>query len=329
MITFWSGALALSILLYVLLDGFDLGVGMLFALAPGEPGRRQMLASIMPVWDGNETWLVCAATILFAAFPMVFSLLLSAFYLPLLVMLAGLILRGMAFEFREQATGSRWLWDAGFVGGSTVAAFVQGAAVGALVQGLPIVHGTYVGGAFGWLSSFSLLCGLGLCIGYAMIGCCWIAARGADDVRDLAFRLLPGLIVALLAFLVCVFVYALCIDLAVLRRWTERPVLYVFPLVGAIAFALLWRGVLRKDSRGLFAASAAIFSAAFGTLAVSFLPCIVPWSITIAEAASPAASLWFMFWGVGMVLFPLNLIYSLSVYFIFRRKMVPDGSSCV
>ena len=133
----------------------------------------------------------------------------------------------------------------------------------------------------------------------------------------------------LLAFLVCVFVYALCIDLVVLRRWTERPVLYVFPLVGAIAFALLWRGVLRKDSRWLFAASAAIFSAAFGTLAVSFLPYIVPWSITIVEAASPAASLWFMFWGVGMVLFPLNLIYSLSVYFIFRRKMVSDDSSCV
>jgi cytochrome d ubiquinol oxidase subunit II len=148
MIDFWSGALALSIILYVLLDGFDLGVGMLFPFAPGERGRRQMLAAISPVWDGNETWLICAGTILFGAFPIVFATLLSAFYLPIFLMLAGLILRGVAFEFRYKTGRLRWLWDAGFVAGSYTAAFVQGTAVGAIVQGLRIENGVYIGGPF-------------------------------------------------------------------------------------------------------------------------------------------------------------------------------------
>jgi len=320
MMLFWSGALALSILLYVLLDGFDLGVGMLFALAPDERGRRQMLASIQPVWDGNETWLICAATILFGAFPMVFALLLAAFYVPLIAMLGGLILRGMAFEFRERAGSVRWIWDAGFIGGSWVAAFVQGAAVGALVKGLPIAHGVYVGGAFGWLSPFSVLCGVGLCIGYAMIGCCWIAGKGASDVRALAFLLLPGLIIALLVFLACVFVDALSLDLAVMRRWTDRPVLYVFPLVGVVAFAVLARAVQRRQANRLFAPAALIFVAAFGTLALSFLPFIIPWSVTIAQAIAPDASLWFMFWGIGLVFMPATLIFTVIIYFVFGRN---------
>jgi len=326
MIGFWASALALCLLLYVLLDGFDLGVGMLFAFAPDEQGKRQMLATILPVWDGNETWLVCAATILFAAFPLAFSLLLAAFYLPLLVMLAGLILRGMAFEFREHAGQVRWLWDAGFIAGSTIAAFVQGAAVGAMVKGLPIAHAAYQGGAFGWLSPFSLLCGVGLCIGYAMIGCCWLAGKGASDVRCLALGLLPWLMAALLIFLASVFVYSLRMDLVVLRRWTERPVLFAFPLVGAAAFALLWRALLRSDARGLFAPAAAIFAAAFGTLALSFLPYIIPFSITIEAAASPSSSLWFLFLGVGLIFLPLTLIYTMSVYFIFRGGVTADAS---
>lgn len=325
MIAFWAGALALSILLYVLLDGFDLGVGMLFAFAPAEQDRRQMLASILPVWDGNETWLICAATILFAAFPAVFSLLLSAFYLPLLVMLAGLILRGIAFEFREYSTRVRWLWDVGFVAGSVIAGFVQGAAVGALVKGLPIVGAAYRGGTFGWLSPFSALCGVGLCLGYAMIGCCWLAGKGPDDVRGLALRLLPWLMAALLVFLASVFIYALWINLAVLHRWTERPLLFAFPIVGAAAFALLWRGVQRQKFRSLFAFAAMIFVAAFATLALSFLPYIIPFSITIEQAASPPSSLWFLFWGIGVIFLPLTLFYTTSVYFIFRSRIPGDS----
>lgn len=321
MIEFWSGALALSIFLYVLLDGFDLGVGMLFPFAPGERGRRQMLAAISPVWDGNETWLVCAGTILFGAFPIVFALLLSAFYLPIFLMLAGLIFRGVAFEFRYKTERLRWLWDAGFVAGSYVAAFVQGTAVGAIVEGLPIESGAYVGGPFAWASPFALLCGAGLCIGYAMIGCCWIVGKGGRDLRVYGFKVLPWLMGALLVFLVAVFAYALLIDLPVLHRWIERPILILFPIVGASAFVLLASGVHRKDGRFLFASAAMIFIAAFGTLAVSFLPYIIPFKITIEQAAAPESSLWFLFWGAGLLVLPLTLAYTAVVYFIFRGKV--------
>jgi cytochrome d ubiquinol oxidase subunit II len=160
-IEFWTGALALTIFLYVILDGFDLGVGMLFPLIRGEAGRRHALASIGPVWDGNETWLVLNASILFGIFPLVYATLLSAFYVPLFVMLAALIFRGVAFEFREKSRVMRPFWDAGFVLGSFVATFIKGVTVGALVNELPIVNGRYVGGTFGWASPFALLCGAG------------------------------------------------------------------------------------------------------------------------------------------------------------------------
>src|SRR5215471_19248588 len=163
MITFWVTILALSILFYVLLDGFDLGVGILFGLIGGDTERRTMMGAVAPVWDGNETWLVVTAVVLWGAFPIVFSIVLSAFYLPLILMLAGLILRGVAFEYREKTHRLRWIWDASFAVGSLVAAFMQGLTVGALVEGLPIADGQYAGRALGWLSPFAVLCGVGLC----------------------------------------------------------------------------------------------------------------------------------------------------------------------
>lgn len=153
---FWLAVLAISILIYVLLDGLDLGVGMLFGVTPDETWRRVMLSTVAPIWDGNETWLVVAGVVLWGAFPIVYATALSAFYLPLLLMLAGLILRGVAFEFRYKAERLRWIWDAGFAGGSLIAAFTQGAAVGALVEGLPVSDNRYTGGAFGWLSLFAM-----------------------------------------------------------------------------------------------------------------------------------------------------------------------------
>lgn len=326
MVEFWATTLAFSILLYVLLDGFDLGVGMLFPFATGETERRRMLAAISPVWDGNETWLVVSAATLFGAFPMVFAILLPAFYLPMFLMLAGLILRGVAFEFRDKTRRFRWLWDAGFVAGSYVAAFIQGVAVGALVQGLPIQNGVYVGGPFGWASPFALLCGAGLCIGYAMIGACWITGKSEGRLRDFGFGVLPKLIAALLLFLVVVFIDALVIDLPVLHRWIERPALFLCPLVGLAAFGVLIRSVYRGDDRFLFLAGAVIFLAAFTTLAASFLPYILPFSLTIQEAAAPLSSLEFLFWGAGLFVLPLTLAYTIAVYFIFRGKIRPEDS---
>jgi cytochrome d ubiquinol oxidase subunit II len=325
MITFWTCALGLTLLLYVTLDGFDLGVGILFPLAPDEGARRHMLAAISPVWDGNETWLVIAASILFGAFPLVYATLLSAFYLPLIVMLAALILRGVAFEFRYKSGRLRILWDIGFAAGSLVAGFVQGTAVGALVAGLAIQDGRYIGGAMGWLSPFALLCGVGLCLGYALLGAGWLTYKTAADVQALAFRLLPRLTLAVLGFLAVAFAFALALDLPVMHRWLEEPVLALFPLIGVVACAILFVAIRRRQSLVPFLCGLAIFAAAFATLAVSFYPYMVPFSITIADAASPAESLSFMFWGAGIFVLPITLIYTFVVYFIFKGKVDPTA----
>src|SRR5712671_3544539 len=176
---FWVAVLAISILLYILLDGFDLGIGILFGLTGSEERRRAMMSAVAPIWDGNETWLVVAGVVLWGAFPVVYATLFSAFYLPLLVMLAGLILRGVAFEFRYKTERLRWIWDLSFAGGSFV---------GALVEGLPISDGQYAGGEFGWLSPFSLLCGVGLSLGYTLLGACWLVRKCEAELQDAAYR---------------------------------------------------------------------------------------------------------------------------------------------
>ncbi len=323
MVMFWVGVLALSILLYVLLDGFDLGVGILFAAVRGETSRRDMLRAVAPLWDGNETWLVVAGVILWGAFPVVYATLFSAFYLPLLLMLAGLILRGVAFEYRHKTERLRWVWDAGFAGGSLVAAFMQGLTVGALVEGLPIADGQYVGGEFGWLSPFAVLCGIGLCLGYSLLGACWLVRKCEGETRDEAYRLIPYLAIGLLAFLVVVFGYALAENLHVLHRWLERPYLLIFPVIGVIAALVAARSVRSRRDGVPFYMVAIIFAAAFGTLAISFWPYMIPFSITIEQAAAPHSSLAFMFWGEGLFVFPLMLIYTAISYTVFRGKVRP------
>jgi cytochrome d ubiquinol oxidase subunit II len=323
MILFWVAVLAISILLYVLLDGFDLGVGMLFGMTGDKERRSAMLSAVSPVWDGNETWLIVVGVVLWGAFPPVYATLLSAFYLPLMFMLAGLILRGVAFEFRARAEASRWVWDIAFAGGSFVATFVQGMTVGALVEGLPVANGQYAGGDFGWASPFAVLCGVGLCFGYALLGACWLVKKCEGDVRDEAYRLIPRLAIGLLAFLIVVFVYALIENLRVMDRWLERPVLLIFPVIGVIAIAVLAHSVRNRRDGLPFTMVALTFAAAFGTLAISFWPYMIPFSVTIDEAAAPHASLAFMFWGEGLFVFPLMLIYAAVSYAVFRGKVRP------
>ena len=321
MALFWTFVLATSVLLYMLLDGFDLGVGILFGLTSDEAKRRAMLSAVAPVWDGNETWLVAAGVVLWGAFPIVYSTLFSAFYLPLLVMLAGLILRGVAFEFRYKTKRLRWVWDASFAGGSLVATFIQGLTVGALVEGLAVSNGRYIGGELGWLSPFALLCGVGLCLGYALLGACWLVKKCEGDVRRAAYGIIPRLSLGLLAFLVVVFAYALVENLAVIGRWLERPYLFIFPaigVVGSIGLAASMHG--RRDGTPFYMV-ALIFAAAFGTLAISFWPYMIPFSITIEEAAAPHSSLAFMFWGAGLFIFPVMIAYTVVSYIVFRGKI--------
>jgi cytochrome bd ubiquinol oxidase subunit II len=325
MVLFWVFVLAVATLLYVLLDGFDLGVGIIFGFTGDEMRRRTMLSAVAPIWDGNETWLIVTAVILWGAFPAVYATLLSAFYLPLLVMLSGLILRGVAFEFRYKTERMRWVWDTGFASGSLIATFIQGMTVGALVEGLPIEGGQYAGGDFGWLSPFALLCGVGLTLGYALLGAAWLVRKSDGEVRDVAYRMIPALAAGLLIFLIAVFAYALSENLQILRRWLERPYLFVFPAIGALAAIRLAASIQRRDDGRPFTMVAIIFASAFGTLAISFWPYMIPCSMTIDEAAAPHASLAFMFWGEGLFVFPLMLVYTAISYRVFKGKVAPTS----
>jgi cytochrome bd ubiquinol oxidase subunit II len=293
---------------------------MLFGLAQGEARRRGMLGAIAPIWDGNETWLVVSGVILWGAFPLVYATLLSAFYLPLFLMLAGLILRGVAFEFRDKTQGMRWIWDLSFAGGSLIASFMQGTTVGALVEGLQVTNGQYSGGDFGWLTPFAVLCGVGLCLGYALLGACWLVKKCDAEVRDGAHHQIRILAVAVLVFLVVVFVYALAEHLPILHRWIDRPYLFVFPAIGAIAAIVLALSIMNHNDRWPFYTVAVVFVSAFGTLALSFWPYMIPFVITIDEAAAPQSSLMFIFWG-GVIVFPLMLLYTVISYSVFRGKV--------
>jgi cytochrome bd ubiquinol oxidase subunit II len=323
MIMFWASLLAISILLYVLLDGFDLGIGILFGLTRNEKTRRAMLSVVSPIWDGNETWHVVTGVILWGAFPVVYATLFSAFYLPLLVMLAGLILRGVAFEFRNKTERARWIWDWSFAGGSFAATFIQGMTVGALVEGLPIKNGQYAGGDFGWFTPFAALCGIGLCLGYTLLGACWLVKKSEGEIREAAYRQIPYLAVGVLVFLVLVFIYALAENLQIIGRWLERPYLFLFPAISVAAALVLVDSVRRRHDGRPFYMVALIFVSAFGTLAISFWPYMIPFVITVNEAAAPHSSLAFMFWGAGLFVFPLMLIYTAVTYYVFRGKVRP------
>ena len=320
MAIYWVSVLALSILLYVLLDGFDLGVGILYGFARAEDRRAAMMSAVAPVWDGNETWLVVSGVILWGAFPVVYATLLSAFYLPVIFMLAGLILRGVAFEYRSKATRSRPLWDAAFFGGSLAAAFMQGLMVGALVEGLPISDGEYSGGALGWLSPFAVLCGFALCFAYSLLGACWLIRKSKDGLQEVAYRLVSRAAVGLALILILVFVYSIAEHLRVMTRWLERPYLFVFPAIGIAASIVLARSVRKHGDRAPFLMAALGFTAAFATFAITFWPYMIPFSVTVDQAAAPHASLAFMFWGAGLFIFPLMLVYTAISYRVFRGK---------
>jgi cytochrome bd ubiquinol oxidase subunit II len=322
MTLFWASALALSILLYVLLDGFDLGIGILSGFTKDDAVKRRMISAIAPVWDGNETWLVLTGTILFGAFPRIYAIVLSGLYLPICLMLGALILRGVAFEFRHRARYSRRLWDVAFAGGSLVAALVQGAALGALVEGLPLQDGHYAGGTFGWLTPFACLCGVGLSIGYTLLGASWLVAKSEGRLQEHAQAVLPRLTAAAMAFLAASTISALVLHIHLLDRWLDHPYFAAFPLIGAAAAIRLMLGARARHDVAPFLMTVTIFLSAFVTLALSFWPYMLPFSITVEEAAAPQASLRFMFWGAGLLVLPITVAYTAIVYGVFAGKIV-------
>jgi cytochrome d ubiquinol oxidase subunit II len=318
---FWAGVIAFAILAYVVLDGYDLGVGILFGTTSNEGHRVTMMNAIAPFWDGNETWLILIGAGLFAAFPMVYAIFLPAFYLPVTLMLFGLIFRGVAFEFRHRSYSMRPVWDRGFFLGSLIATFVQGAAIGTMVQELNVVDGRYAGGAFEWVTPFSILCGVGLVLGYALLGAAWLVLKTEGELRDWAYRRLPWLLWGVVAVLIAVFAFVLATHLHVLDRWRADPRLLAFPLAGALAMIGLGLGARRRRDGMPFAMAVFVVTFAFLTLGASFWPYMIPYTVTVQDAAAPPQSLEFLFWGAGVVVFPVVLVYTGVVYWIFRGKV--------
>jgi cytochrome bd ubiquinol oxidase subunit II len=316
---FWAAVIAVSIVVYVILDGFDLGVGILFGTTREAELRSGMMDAISPFWDGNETWLVVIGASLFAAFPVVYAVFLPAFYIPVLLLLFGLIFRGVAFEYRYRGNAGG-LWDWGFTLGSGVVGFVQGAAVGAMIRGIHVVDGQYVGGSFEWLAPLPVLCGFGLVLGYALLGAGWLVLKTEGALQEWAWRRIRRLAVAVLVVLAIAFVAAFAERSRTVGEFGSRPWGVVFPLLAVAAMAGVFAGVRRRREAWPFVMTVLFFLAAFATLAVLFWPYMIPYSITVGNAAAPEVSLSFMFWGAGIFVLPVIAIYTVAVYWLFRGK---------
>jgi cytochrome bd ubiquinol oxidase subunit II len=318
---FWAGVIAVSILIYVILDGFDLGVGILFGTTRAEEHRQEMLNTIAPFWDGNQTWLVIIGASLFAAFPVVYAVFLGAFYIPVLLLLIGLIFRGVAFEFRGRAKGMLAVWDWGFFLGSTLVGFVQGAAVGALMRGIPVVDGQFAGHALDWVHPFPILTGAGMVLGYALLGAGWLVFKGEGALRDWAYARIPWLAVAVLVVLILAFTVSVTFDAGAIAQSNLRARSWglIFPIAGVAALlGVVAAARARRDGMPV-ALTTLLFVAAYLTLGVMFWPYMIPYTITVADAASPDASLQFLFY-CGIIVLPVIVVYTFGVYRVFRGK---------
>jgi cytochrome bd ubiquinol oxidase subunit II len=318
---FWAAVIAVAIVLYVILDGFDLGVGILFGTTRDTTLRKEMMDTISPFWDGNETWLVIIGASLYAAFPVVYAVFLPAFYIPVLLLLFGLIFRGVAFEFRYRGS-ARGLWDWGFFLGSTIAAFVQGAAVGAMVRGIHVVGGQYAGGRFEWLAPLPVFTGIGLVLGYALLGASWLVLKSEGELREWAWPRVPRLAAAVLVVIVVAVVAAIAEhDRAAGAVLFGRAWGFIFPAIGLVAMYGIFAGARRRRDGWPFAMTVLFFLSSFATLALLFWPYMVPYSVTVGSAAAPDKTLSFLFWGAGLFVLPVVAIYTIAVYWFFRGKM--------
>lgn len=323
----WAGIIGIAIVAYVLLDGFDLGIGILFPrLAVGQE-RDTAMNSIAPVWDGNETWLVLGGGGLMAAFPLAYAIILPALYAPIIAMLLGLVLRGVAFEFRWRDPAHRPVWDTAFALGSAVATLAQGITLGALLQGITIDGRAYAGGWWEWLSPFSVLTGVSLLVGYALLGSCWLIWKSEGALQDKAFRMASRLAVMLLAAILLISLATLQLEAEYYRRWLAFPGVLAtaqVPLATVIVSVLLFRSLRRRDEARPFLYALALFGLSIAGLAVSIWPDVIPARLTIWEAAAPERSQIFMLIGAG-VMVPVILAYTAWAYWVFRGKVGQDG----
>jgi cytochrome d ubiquinol oxidase subunit II len=319
--TVWAFIIAFAVFVYVVMDGFDLGLGILFPLFPAKADRDVIMNSVAPVWDGNETWLVLGGGGLMAAFPLAYAVLMPALYTPVIAMLIGLVFRGVAFEFRWRTQSRRW--DIAFAAGSWLAALAQGIALGAILQGVQVEARHYAGGWWDWLTPFSILTGIALVVGYALLGATWLVLKTEGELRERAYRLSWYLMFAMLGAISAVSITTPFLHIQYAHRWFTWPNLILtapVPVAVAVVTVLLLRSLADKKDSQPFFLTLALFALSYAGLGISMYPFIVPQSITIWQAASPQSSQLFMLVGVA-ILIPLILGYTAWAYWVFRGKV--------
>ena len=325
----WALIIGFGVMMYVLMDGFDLGIGILYPFIPDRHHRDVAMNTVAPVWDGNETWLVLGGAGLLAAFPLVYSVVLTALYLPLIFMLLGLIFRGIAFEFRFKARDhERHIWDKAFIGGSFTATFFQGVVLGAYVSGLPVENGAYPGGPLDWIAPFPLFTGVALVFAYALLGSTWLIMKTEGELQFRMFHLTRPLMWILLAAIAVISLWTPLRDPVIAERWFSFPNIVWFspvPLLVVGAALLMQRALARGRPVAPFLLALLLMFLGYAGLASSGWPNILPPDISIWEAAAPPQSLGFALVG-ALLIIPFILMYTAFAYYVFRGKVRPgDG----
>ena len=323
----WFGIISFGVFMYVLMDGFVLGIGILAPFSEDERQLDHMMNTAAPIWDGNETWLVLGGAGLMAAFPKAYAIMLSGLYLPVLLMLIALVLRGVSFEFRFKAKTSKHLWGTCFALGSIGAAFAQGLMLGAIVEGMPLQGGKYLGGAFGWFSPFSMLTGTAVVFGYALLGSTWLILKTEGPLQNIAYALTRPLVAVVVAFMGLVSTWLPFLSSQIMARWFESGNfvwLSPVPLLALVNAVLLWRAVMRKADYAPFFLALTFFALGFVGLLLGIWPNLLPPSLSIWAAAAPPSSQGFILIG-ALIMLPAVLGYTWWSYSVFRGKIAAES----
>lgn len=324
----WLLILGFSLFIYIVADGFDLGIGLLFPFITDKTDQDVIVSTVAPVWDGNETWLVLGGAVLMGAFPKAYALLLSALYIPLLIMLAGLIFRGVSFEFRHHADPAhRPFWNKAFLFGSFIATFFQGISLGAFVQGIPLATASEPSGLMNWLTPFSLLTGVGVTVTYLMLGACWLIIKTENELQKKVIHLAQRSTLAVVILMTIVTLWAPLSHTYIADRWFSFPTIYfLIPVPFVVLSALLgmFESINNRSQVAPFLWAIFLVFLGYSGLIISIFPAIIPGALSIYDAAAPIESLVFMLKG-ALVITPIILIYSAWSYYVFRGKAQRDG----
>ncbi|HET9750637.1 MAG TPA: cytochrome d ubiquinol oxidase subunit II [Casimicrobiaceae bacterium] len=319
----WTVILAASVFMYVLLDGFDLGVGILFAFIRDDHERTLMMNSVAPIWDGNETWLIMGGMGMLAAFPLAFAIIIPAVYFPILLMLLGLIFRGVAFEFRLKKSSQQHWWDASFFGGSAIATFFQGVVLGMYVEGFTVSGRVFSGTSFDWFGPFPLLTGVGLLFGYTLLGATWLVMKTEGRLQQHARNLALVALYGVLAFIAMVSVWTPLMHGEIAQRWFSTPNIFylaLVPIVTAIIAFVTWRALRRDSDYVPFIGAMGLFVMCYLGLGISLFPYIVPYAVTLWDAAATPSTQMFLLIGT-LFLLPIIFTYLGWSYYVFRGKV--------